>query len=79
MSRPRNYPPEEVARHYQPVTHGDGWAVRHLASGKLLTWQDGSPRVMPTWEEAEAMADGTLRVSRAMQTGFLTGMLDDDA
>jgi hypothetical protein len=45
--------------------------------GELLTWEDGSPRVLATREKAEEMAHGTLRVSRAMQTGFATGMLDD--
>ena len=73
----RNHPPEDVARYYRPVLHDGGWAVRVVGTGKLLTWEDGSPRVMPTREKAEEMAHGTLRVARAMQTGFATGMLDD--
>ena len=72
----RNHPPEDVARYYRPVLH-DGWAVRVVATSELLTWEDGSPRVLATREKAEAMAHATLRVSRAMQTGFATGMLDD--
>jgi hypothetical protein len=51
--------------------------VQVVATGELLTWEDGSPRVEATWEEAEAMAHGTLRVARATQTGFATGLLDD--
>jgi hypothetical protein len=78
MSRARHYPPEEVARHYRPVRHAGGWAVRVVATCELLTWEDGSVRVCETREDAEDMADGTLRVSRAMQTGFATGLLDDD-
>ena len=73
----RNDPPEEVARYYRRVPHDGGPAVRVVATGELATWEDGSPRVMPTREMAEEMAHGTLRVSRAMQTGFATGMLDD--
>jgi hypothetical protein len=71
------YPPEEVARHYRPVPHDGGWAVQIVGTGELLTWEDGSPRVRPTREKAEEIAHGTLRVSRAMETGFGTGMLDD--
>ncbi len=77
MSDSRHYPPEEVARYYEPVPHAGGWAMRDLASACLLTWEDGSPRVKATREEAEAMADGTLRFARAAMNGYLTGMLDD--
>ena len=73
----RDYPPEEVARSYGPVPHDGGWAVQVVATGELLTWEDGSPRVLAAREKAEEMAHGTLRVSRAMQTGFATGILDD--
>jgi hypothetical protein len=73
----RNNPPEEVTRYYRPMPHNGGWAVQVVATGELLTWEDGSPRVLATREKAEAMAHGTLRVSRAVQTGFATGMLDD--
>jgi hypothetical protein len=73
----RKYPPEEVARQFRPVPHDGWWAVQIVATGELLTWEDGSPRVSGTWQDAEEMAHGTLRVSRAMQTGFATGMLDD--
>jgi hypothetical protein len=77
MSHVRKYPPEELARHYRPVRHNGGWAVQVVATSELLTCEDASPRVSATWTEAEQMAHGTLRVSRAMQTGFATGMLDD--
>jgi hypothetical protein len=73
----RRYPSAEVAGHYRPVPHDGGWAVQVVATGELLTWEDGSPRVSATREEAEEMAHGTLRVSRATETGFATGMLDD--
>ncbi len=71
---PRHYPTDEVARHFVAVPHGDGWVVRSVATGELLAWEDGTPRVCPTQEEAEAMADGTLRVTRAAMNGFLTGL-----
>jgi hypothetical protein len=51
--------------------------VQVVATGELLTWEDGSPRIKKSWTEAEEMAHGTLRVSRAMANGFATGMLDD--
>ena len=73
----RNYPPSEVACHFVVVRHGEGWAVRSVESGDLLAWEDGSPRVCTTQDEAELMADGTLRVSRAAMNGFLTGLLSD--
>ena len=59
------------------MLHDGGWAVQVVATGELLTWEDGSPRVLATREKAEEMAHGTRRVSRAVQTGFATGMLDD--
>jgi hypothetical protein len=73
----RRYPPDEVARYYRPIPHHGGWAVQVVATGELLTREDGSPRVSATWEDAEESAHGTLRVSRAMQTGFATGLLDE--
>ena len=77
MSQTRKYPPEEVARYFRPVRHEEGWAVQVVATGDLLTREDGSPRVTATWQEAEEIAHGTLRVARAMQTGFATGMFED--
>ena len=73
----RGYPPEEIARHYPAHALQRGWAVQVVAASDLLNWEDGSPRVEATWKQAEAMAHGTLRASRAMQTGFATGVLDD--
>jgi hypothetical protein len=51
--------------------------VQVVATGELPAWEDGSPRFSATWEEAEEMARGTLRVSRAMETGYATGLPDD--
>jgi hypothetical protein len=84
MSHTRKYPPEEVARYFQPVQHGDGWAIRALVTGELLTWPEGSPlgpagspRVFPTREKAEEVAEDVMRRERAMMTGFATGLLED--
>jgi len=73
----REFPPDEVARSYRPVPHDGGWAMQVVATGELLTWEDGSSRVLATREKAEAMAHGKLGVSRAVQTAFATSMLDD--
>jgi hypothetical protein len=80
----RRYPPDEVARYFRPVRHGDGWAVRALVTGELLTWPEGSPcgpagspRVFATLEEALDVADGVMLRERAMLTGYATGVLEN--
>jgi hypothetical protein len=77
MDHERKYPPEEVARHFVPVRHGDGWAVRVVATGELLGSQLSPHHVYETWEEAEQIAHDALRMWRATETGFLTGLQDD--
>ena len=51
----------EVAEYFRVVEVGQGWAVRSLASGDLLVWEDGSPRLCATREAALDMAAGTYR------------------
>jgi hypothetical protein len=55
--------PAEVAEFFRVVEVRQGWAVRDLASGELLEWEDGSPRLCATREAALDMAAGTYRYS----------------
>ena len=47
-----------------------GWAVRSLASGNLLTWENGSPRLCATREAALDMAAGTYRYTMIAGNGL---------
>ena len=65
----------EVAEYFRVVEVEQGWAVRSLASGDLLVWEDGSPRLCATREAALDMAAGTLRYTRIAANTF--GLMDD--
>ena len=53
--------PEEVASLFRVEKVRQGWAVRHLDSGDLLVWEDGSTRLCATRAKALDMAAGTYR------------------
>jgi hypothetical protein len=66
----RRADPADVAECFQVVEVGQGCAVRDLASGDLLEWEDGSTRLCATREAAEDMAAGTYRYSMIAGTGL---------